>query len=106
MGNKTRRGCYGLVILAALRLAGWAQDESVRNPRLVVAVYDDAGVAPEIVLRAETQASRVFQEAGISVRWRNPLWETRPELALVAAQEKSAWLMVRIVPHSRDLKGE
>ena len=102
MANKTSDSCYGLVILAVLCIgcAAWAQSKSDRNPQLVIAVYDDAGVAPDTVLRAETQASHVFQEAGIRVLWRNPLWEAHAELQPVAM------LMVRVVPHSRDLEGE
>jgi hypothetical protein len=108
MGNRTRQCCYGVAMLGVLFVAcaSWGQYGNAPDSQLVVAVYDDAGVAPEIVLRAEAQANRVFREAGIDVQWRNLLWEAAPGLGPLRAQEKSTRLMVRIVPRSRDLKGE
>jgi len=108
MGNKTRQSCYGLAILAMLcgACASWAQEEGALNQQFVVAVYDDAGVAPDVVLRAEAAADRVFRGAGIHVQWTNPLWEERAAVVPVAEQETRGRLMVRIVPHSRSLKGE
>jgi hypothetical protein len=84
----------------------WAQGGGAGNPQLVVAVYDDAGVAPEIVLRGEAHADRMFKAAGIEVRWRNPVWEQGSSALPKAAKAEGIRLNVRILPHSRDLAGE
>jgi hypothetical protein len=108
MGNKIRRRWFAMAVVGMLCVVclSWGEEGSARNPQFVVSVYDDAGVAPEIVLRAEAQASRVFRDAGIDVRWRNSLWGQTTELMPMAAPANCARLNVRILPHSRDLAGE
>jgi hypothetical protein len=113
VGNKTWRWWFVGVLLGVLSMtgAGWSQEAGARDSRLsaselVVAVYDDAGVEAEIVRQAEVEAERVFQAAGIEVRWRNVQWERGTGLTSVTAGEISQRLTVRIVPHSRDLPGE
>lgn len=81
---------YGVWCLSG---AVWAQSKAQDNLQLSVAVYNDASVPAEALLRAEAKASVVYRRAGVEVHWLNS-----PGLK----QE----LAVRIIPRSRNLAGE
>jgi hypothetical protein len=102
--NKTGlRWFVGLLASVLLSGVSWGQSLQSGNPQIVVAVYDDAEVPLNVVMRAEERATRVFQVAKIDVIWRNPAVAGEPGSRQARVEIDSQQLSVRIVPRSRNL---
>lgn len=76
--------------------------------RVTISVYNDAEVSADVVGRAEEQASRIFQRAGIEVTWLNCRIPAASEEASQACREAvfPEHLHLRIVRKPLGLKGE
>jgi len=72
---------------------------------LQVSVFNDAGLFPSVVSSAESQASRIFQEAGILVYWLNCSQQgaASAELARCAEANFPYHLHLRLIKASRGL---
>jgi hypothetical protein len=72
---------------------------------LQVSVFNDAGISPSVVTSAESQASRVFQEAGISIHWLNCSQKSAvsAELARCAEANFPCHLHLHLIKASRGL---
>ena len=104
---QTVRKGVGLGMALALG-AGLADAREAAKTRVAVrvAVYDDAGLGGETVVRAEDTASRLFERAGIEVHWFNcggaEQFSENPSACREALYPTK--LQLRIARHSRNLK--
>ena len=99
-----RVGPLGLLLLGLPSLAA-AGGKGELLP-VHISVFNYAPISGEMVEKAEREASRVLQDAGVETIWQNCLRETR-EKSPDACGELS-WAShfdLRIIPRSRNLKG-
>jgi hypothetical protein len=77
----------------------------IEEPQVTVAVHNDAGIPPGILLQAESEASRIFRQSGLQVRWLNcsppQLFKQSPSECATADFPRH--LQLRIAKHSRNL---
>jgi hypothetical protein len=92
-----------LAAIAAGDRAAWAQDAT--RVDLLVVVYNECGVEPALLLRAETDAGRVLSQAGVEVRWQNAGWSTAPP-DNTPATEGFTPLGVHVIAQPRTLGNE
>lgn len=85
---------------------GWGESQRTTLSQLDVAVFNDAGVDPQIVREAEDRAAQVFRVAEIEVHWRNAHPEQTAASAEPASSEHGMLVSVRILPCSRDLAAD
>jgi hypothetical protein len=106
--QKTLRRWLSLgFVLALASSAAWAQVVATAEMRVTISVHNDAGVSADTLRGAEMEASRVFRQSGIEVKWLNcPLPAEGPE---DAAQCRTAvfpeYLQLRIARRSLNLSG-
>ena len=83
-------------------------DAAQEGPLLTISVYNGAEVPVEVLSRAEEQAQRIFQHAGIEVKWLNCNMPAVSEGASQACREAvfPEHLHLRIVRASQGLKAE
>jgi hypothetical protein len=55
--------------LTGVVLWGATEAPFAENPQIIVSVYDDAQVPPDIVTRAQQRATEIFSHAGVDVTW-------------------------------------
>jgi hypothetical protein len=60
-----------LILIVAHQLAARAQERGVGRNTVVIRVYNWFGVSDEQIRRAEEEATAIFEQAGITVVWRN-----------------------------------
>ena len=101
MWGKKQLG-WAVAVLCGMSL-GWGQSPRATLSQLDVAVFNDAGVDPQIVREAEDRAAQVFRVAEIEVHWRNTQPEQTTASAESASREHGMLVSVRILPRSRDL---
>jgi hypothetical protein len=58
-------------LLLAFAFPVLAQTYGGENPRVLVSVYDDVGVPARMLVRAEQEAAKIFEHAGLHVVWKN-----------------------------------
>ena len=59
-------------LLLALSFPAWPQNpEADGNPQVIVSVYNDVGLSPEVLTQAEAEAGKIFAHAGLEVIWSN-----------------------------------
>ena len=91
----------GLLLLLPLS-ATTAKTASSSTNSLSVAVYNDAGAPVHLVVEAETIATRVFEQAGVNVRWINcpVVAQGSPDAAICRKAVFPTYFQLRIVlPH-------
>jgi hypothetical protein len=66
-----RKSLWSLVVLTALSSAVWSKVPVIRELPITVAVHNDASIPFGIMLQAESEASRIFHESGLEIRWLN-----------------------------------
>lgn len=106
MIDKTLRRWLSLVF--ALVLPGSASCSQVtadEGLRVTISVHNDAGISPATLRGAELEASRVFRQSGIEVRWLNcPLPPPGPDsLAECATADFPRHLQLRIAKRTLNL---
>jgi hypothetical protein len=70
MFRKTfRRSLWSLAVLTVLASAAWPKVPLMKDLPVTVAVHNDARVPLGILLQAESEASRIFRESGLELRW-------------------------------------
>jgi hypothetical protein len=93
---------------AVLGLAtpAWSATAPARNPHVVVYVSDSAQTSARSLAQAEREASRIFQNAGVTLEWIDC---TKPTGASSEARcnrtPAPGELAVRILPHARQASG-
>ena len=90
------------------KAGGSGKEELQESPRVMISVYNDAEVREDVLGRAEEEAERVFQQAGIEVAWLNCRVPAVSEEASRACREAvfPEHLHLRIVRKSAGLKAE
>jgi len=74
------RWLWFVFVLALPCPAAWSQDPTELGLRVAISVHNDAGIPAATLRAAELEASRVFRQSGIEVRWLNcPLPPAGPE---------------------------
>jgi len=80
IGKTLRRWLSLVFVLALLGSVLRAQEISDQGLRVTISMHNDAGVSAATLRGAELEASRVFRQSGIEVRWLNcPLPPQGPE---------------------------
>jgi hypothetical protein len=103
---KTLRKSFWLVLALILACSSVRSRVAAANSSPVtVSIHNDAGIPSGILLQAEAEASRVFQHAGIEIRWLNcPLTAAGPENpAQCEVADFPQHLQLRIAKHSLNL---
>jgi len=49
----------------------WAKVPAADTPQVTVSIYNDAGIPSRSLLGAESEASRIFRQSGLELRWLN-----------------------------------
>jgi hypothetical protein len=60
---------FGVLFLLLPIIASASAPRGAAASELIVSVYNDAGVPVDVLVSAETIASRIFREAGLHVNW-------------------------------------
>ncbi|MBS1859968.1 MAG: hypothetical protein JST11_31655 [Acidobacteria bacterium] len=96
--NSTLHVCLN-ALSAVTVLSGAAIDAQAREQQLVL-VYDTAQIAAEVMSEAQNEASRIFREAVMELRWMNcrVAGEGEDEVDTCAGQHGGAALYVHISP--------
>lgn len=103
---KTLRKSFWLVLALVLLCPSiWSTVAAANSLPVTVSTHNDAAIPSGILLQAEAEASRVFQHAGIEVRWLNcPLPAVGPvHPAQCEAADFPLHLQLRIAKHSLNL---
>jgi hypothetical protein len=75
-----RKSLWSVTLLTACCSAAWPKVPILKEPLVTVSVHNDAGTPFDVLLHAESEASRIFRESGIELRWLNcPLLPSVPE---------------------------
>jgi len=94
-----------VVVLVLASPAAWSKEIAVTEMQVTISVHNDAGISASTLRGAEMEASRVFRQSGIEVKWLNcPLPADGPEdPAECRTAEFPAYLQLRIARRSRNL---
>lgn len=106
MFQKTLRKSLWLgVVLAVLCSAAWSKVLVIREPPVTVSVHNDAGIPLAVLLHAESEASRIFLQSGLELRWLNcsPLPHVPENPSECATSEFPRHFQVRIAGRSLNL---
>jgi hypothetical protein len=95
-----------LLIVSLFSCVGWAakpgSQAGLSKPRVIVSVYNQAGVPDNVISKAEQETGRVLREASVLVSWVNgPNGQGRVSVCQEARIGRP--LMVRIVPQALTL---
>ena len=61
----------GVVVLTVLCSSAWPKVPVLRAPPVTVSVHNDADISLGVLLHAESEASRIFRQSGLELRWLN-----------------------------------
>ncbi len=84
-------------VVIALAAVGAQAQVAGDVPVLDVLVYNFAGVAKDVLAKAETEADRILGAAGVQVRWRDPSDAAAPDLSGCREPIGGSPLIVRIL---------
>jgi len=104
--QKTLRKLLWLVAaLTVLCSSAWPKVRVLKELPVTVSIHNDAGLPPEVLLQAESEASRIFREAGLEIRWLNcsPPQVFAQHLSGCATASFPRYLQLRIAKHSLNL---
>jgi hypothetical protein len=104
--HKTLRKSFWLVLaLILLWSSAWSRVAAANSWPVTVSIHNDAAIPSGVLLQAEAEASRVFQHAGLEIRWLNcPLPAAGPvDPAQCEAADFPLHLQLRIAKHSLNL---
>jgi hypothetical protein len=88
-----------LLAVSSFAFIGAAQTSFTENPQITVSVYDDAEVSPDIVIRAEERAARIFLRSGFDITWINCMVLGRQSGAACNEFEGASHLVLHITCH-------
>ena len=72
MFQKTlRKSLWSLAVLTVLCSSAWPKVPAMKELYVTVSVHNDAGVPPAVLLQAESEATRIFRQSGLELRWLN-----------------------------------
>jgi hypothetical protein len=97
-----RRVLTASVLFTLTIFLRWAAAEEtvLRGPQFTVSVYNDAGVPPTVLDRAEQRARSIFARADLDVVWVNcPQASTEDALACNRT-DVSGYIALRIIPNA------
>jgi hypothetical protein len=106
MFQKTLRKSLWLgVALAVLCSAAWSKVLVIQEPPVTVSVHNDAGIPLAVLLHAESEASRIFRQSGLELRWLNcsPPPHVPENPSECATADFPRHLQLRIAKHSLNL---
>jgi hypothetical protein len=66
-----RRSLWSVAVLTVLCSAAWPKVPVMKELPITVSVHNDVGIPLGILLHAESEASRIFRESGLEIRWLN-----------------------------------
>ena len=106
MFQKTLRKSLWLgVALTLLCPTVWSKVPVIQEPPVTVSVHNDAGIPLAVLLQAESEASRLFRQSGLELRWLNcsppQLFKQNPSECATADFPRH--LQLRIARHSLNL---
>lgn len=107
--NRATWRCFVAMIVGVLVWSGlaWGQSFDVRRPRVMITVFDEAGVEHSVVERAEARVERELQASGIGVWWQNPGWDgNAPVAGGKDSTGETLLLHIHILPRARNAAGE
>jgi hypothetical protein len=101
----SRKSLWLVVVIAASCSAAWSKVPVLKGLPVTLSVHNDAGVPLGVLLQAESEASRIFRQSGLEIRWLNcPLPQVASENPSECATAGFPWhLQLRIVSHSLNL---
>ncbi len=106
MFQKTLRKSLWLgVALTLLCPTVWSKVPVIQEPPVTVSVHNDAGIPLAVLLQAESEASRLFRQSGLELRWLNcsppRLFKQNPSECATADFPRH--LQLRVARHSLNL---
>jgi hypothetical protein len=106
VGTIRRLLWFGVLFLFLPIIAGASGARGAGASELMVSVYNDAGMPVDVLVSAETVASRIFREAGLHVAWLQCSGSGEQVSAASCAEVVvPTHLHVRIRARSRNLAG-
>jgi hypothetical protein len=101
----SRKSLWLVVVLAASCSAAWSKVPVMKELPVTVSVHNDAGVPLGVLLQAESEASRIFRQSGLEIRWLNcPPPRIASENPSECRTARFPWhLQLRIASHSINL---
>jgi hypothetical protein len=99
------RVLWSVAVLTALSSSAWSKVPIMKELPITVSVHNDAGIPFGILLQAESEASRIFRQSGLEIRWLNcTIPQSVPESpSECAAADFPRHLQLRIVKRSLNL---
>jgi hypothetical protein len=99
------RSLWSVAVLTALGSAAWSKVPVMKELPITVSVHNDAGTPLEVLLQAELEASRIFRQSGLEIRWLNcSLVLAVPESpSECATADFPGHLQLRLASHSLNL---
>jgi hypothetical protein len=99
------KSLWSLAVLTFLCSAAWPKVPLLKELPVTVAVHNDARIPLGVLLQAESEASRIFRESGLEIRWLNcsppQLFKQNPPEC--ATSDFPRHLQLRIAKHSLNL---
>jgi hypothetical protein len=94
-----------VVVLTVLCSVAWSKVPVMKELPITVSVHNDAGIPLGTLLRAESEASRIFLQSGLEIRWLNcPLQSADSENSTACATaDFPRHLQLRIAKRSLNL---
>jgi hypothetical protein len=100
-----RKPLWSVAILTTLCSTAWSKVQVTKEPPVTVSVHNDADIPVGVLRQAESEASRIFLQSGIEIRWLNcsppQVFAQHPSDCAVARFPR--YLQLRIVKHSLNL---
>jgi hypothetical protein len=100
-----RKSLWLGVALTLLCSTVWSKVPVIQESPVTVSVHNDAGIPLAVLLHAESEASRIFLQSGLEIRWLNcsPLPHVPENPSECAAAEFPRHFQLRIARRSLDL---
>jgi hypothetical protein len=100
-----RKSLWLGVVVTALSSVAWSKTPVIQEPPVTVSVHNDASIPLAVLLQAESEASRIFRQSGLELRWMNcsPLPHVPENPSECAAAEFPRHFQLRIARRSLNL---
>jgi hypothetical protein len=100
-----RKSIWLVLVLTVLSSAAWPKTPVMTDSKVAVSVHNDVGIPLGVLLQAESEASRIFRQSGLELRWLNcsppQLFKKNPSEC--ATTDFPRHLQLRIAKHSLNL---